>query len=608
MMKTSKIYIAAALALTLAACSEQDDFTQADIANAAIENANAGDVPVAFGTYVGTGGTTRSGEIGEITENDILKGTSTTSAGSGHNVNGFGVFAFNTGSLTWAERDGSSGKEKVIPNFMYNERVYWDTDSWKYSPIKYWPNGIDNQNADNSPSNTATAASVQYLTFYAYAPYTYVTESSGKEKASAASEGYDVEASQKGSVGNGITNITSNSTAGDPIITYSLPASNPTGKNTVDLLWGIRGQLTYEETDAANNTIGALSNSVYNTDLTKQKVDERVRFLFKHALAKIADIKVVYDLDGNGTPTQGYGTDDPNTLVTVSSVTIKPKATTQFYKTGKFNIATGAWDMTEAASYSTELNIAGTNALDDAVKEPAAHPVYSSGWKYSGGSEAFDGVRTSPKSLYTGYDPIMFIPGSSHAPQLTIAVTYIVRTYDGKLDTGASDSEGTWSKVTQTITNDVTLPTLAVNTKYSLVMHLGLTSVKFSAQISGWDEGATTEVWLPSNVVNTTAWTLDEGATQTVHVAANCETYTITLNNITEGVATIDISGDGNYKSDGSSASAPSANSSTVTIKLNANNTASPVSSVITLQGKDSGSANKGDATVITIIQAAKES
>jgi hypothetical protein len=85
--------------------------------------------------------------------------------------------------------------------------------------------------------------------------------------------------------------------------------------------------------------------------------------------------------------------------------------------------------------------------------------------------------------------------------KIKISITYTVSTVDSKLDGG-------YSRVTQTISNEVTLPTLESNQYYTLIMHLGLTSVKFSATVDNWDTTTgtvTEEVWLPSNVVPTPA-------------------------------------------------------------------------------------------------------
>ena len=98
-----------------------------------------------------------------------------------------------------------------------------------------------------------------------------------------------------------------------------------------------------------------------------------------------------------------------------------------------------------------------------------------------------------------------------------MTITYTVRTYDANL--AAVTNETTNTKVVQTITNQVTIPanSLAANKYYKLLIHLGLTSVKFSATVSDWSipgdtngngtiDGSETdeeekEIWLPSNSI-----------------------------------------------------------------------------------------------------------
>ena len=89
---------------------------------------------------------------------------------------GFGVIAYYTGSADY------SAWTKEAPNFMYNTKVYVPEadgtaeshNPWTYSPTVYWPNG--NAIADNAG---ATGTGVGKLSFFAYAPYTAVTPSTG---------------------------------------------------------------------------------------------------------------------------------------------------------------------------------------------------------------------------------------------------------------------------------------------------------------------------------------------------------------------------------------------------------------------------------------------
>lgn len=133
--------------------------------------------------------------------------------------------------------------------------------------------------------------------------------------------------------------------------------------------------------------------------------------------------------------------------------------------------------------------------------------------------------------------------------EFTISVEYLVRTYDENLPVEAVGG-ATCSKVTQTITNNVTM-NLASHKNYTLVLHLGLTSVKFSADVSGWQDDATEQVWLPSNVVSTTATSLALGSSASVNTAGDNTTYAITLTGLTSANNfTASVSADG-----GSSAS-----------------------------------------------------
>jgi len=488
-MKTTSKLILSLAALSLAACSSEDAFNMDDLKQKGEEQAKLADVPVSFGSYIGTAGGTRAGATGEQTTSKLQ-------------TYGFGVFAYNTktSSLT-----SGTAFDTYKPDFMWNQKVTYQSSNWTYTPVKYWPNGIDAANFPNSPSNSATEEATQYLSFFAYAPYADQVELNSTTYTLNPTTGEFENGSNNYSTQDGASGIlkyTHNSTAGDPKVTYKLASSRTLSEN-VDLLWGTRGQATYIETDGTPNTAEL---GTYNVNLTKQTVQERVKFLFKHALAKFGGLKVVADIDGNSSSpgTAGFGTKPDETLITLNSLSIKDKSGT-IGTGGEFDLATGTWSVTSTLSDGTELfdGTGGTNVMNDKVWEPSSTPV----WETNKWTTPDGGVLSSElRDVYSTYDPLLFIPGAT-APQLTVVLSYTVRTYDTKLDPAtASNNEGTWSKVTQTITNSITFPAaLDPNKSYTLVMHIGLTSVKFSAEVSGWDDAATTEViWLPSNVVNYT--------------------------------------------------------------------------------------------------------
>lgn len=497
-MKKTLLFAATALAM-LASCSQSDDLNNAPVVaetNQAVE----------FGTYVGKTPVTRAGTAGSITTTSLKTGT--------HASSGFGVFAYYTGKNDYTysavTTDGSTGQSSTKANFMYNQQVTWTSGktgyigaegdyAWAYAPLKYWPNEVQSGAVDNQ-SGAATAEDYNYggkLTFFAYAPY--VSSATGSE---------------------GITNMTANNVSSDPILTYVVAAD---GKNAVDLLWGTAGTASVNVVGGANAGVSYSSTGTdyqksilpnketspdgytLNADLTKQKTNGKVDFAFKHALAKVGGsttgggaangLLIKLDLD-NGQGDIKDGNKEDATLVTIKDITIVAKAKSaagddKYYQTtqaGTFNLANGRWHITSSEGVSataastthiinqsgTGTNVAGTLNTDIAENSIS----YSSGWKANGNSIA--GVTTTAKNVYaTEASPLVYIPGTY--PELTVTVDYFVRTYDANLD-------GNFSEVEQKITKTITFAeAVKLNKQYNLIIHLGLTGIKFTATVSDWD-------------------------------------------------------------------------------------------------------------------------
>ena len=162
----------------------------------------------------------------------------------------FGVFAYHTKGL-WSE--------SAQPNFMFNQKVIGNgAGSYTYSPVKYWPGGTDD-----------------YVTFFAYAPY--ATSS------------------------NGISIVSSNTSAGLPKIKYTLPADEA---DKVDLL-----NATPEE------NLGP--------------ADGKVHFNFEHSLARIGFLAQI----------AANGWDQQNSRLYINQVTVTAKVPS--YAT--LELGTGEW-------------------------------------------------------------------------------------------------------------------------------------------------------------------------------------------------------------------------------------------------------------------------
>ena len=541
------LFFAASAALMFASCSNDVDFSQADLQKAA-EDAPT---PVQFGTYVGQSLSTRAvgddavaisytkGTIADAT--DVTKGTTALSAAR------FGVFSYytqNTGYDSW------SASTKA-PNFMYNEEMKYDNTAsvWYYDNVKYWPNGED---GNGTASTTAQQKQAGYLSFFAFAPYAAATST---DYTGTAPTGVTAKTTSNTK---GVVAISSNTSTSDVWVKYEM-GSDASESEVVDLLWGTRSATAYNLAKGTETVPDADANgNRYNTDLTKQKTTEKVNFVFKHALAKIggttvsgsesldetpafSGFKVVVDVDGNSaTPKENgidkqstyfaSGFDNTKTLVTLKEVKIQDGKsisddtniswvtgqTSNLNTSGWFDIEKGTWSDTGVGTAGATYNITAnstdavltndTYTLNKDIKEPSSVSNPSGTWSISGTS----GVTTTPKPVFCNekVPSLLVIPGAT--ADLYITVTYVVRTADTKLNNG-------YTEVEQTITNKISLASLTPNKFYSIIMHLGLTSVKFSAEVSNWTidgdtdgngeingtetDGSMTEIWLPSNVI-----------------------------------------------------------------------------------------------------------
>ena len=569
---------AAIAALTLTACQNDVDFTQEDVQNAAA--AAVDDNAIQFGTYLSENMKTRAGYKGSITNNRLKDLTDDGSAVSA-TTNGFGVFAYYTGSNDYNATNGTSAT--LNPNFMYNQQVKWNKDlgdsyitKWTYSPLKYWPNevanvtaaaeangqaGNDDQENDANTNPSFTATPRGNVSFFAYAPYVDFSST-------------DPTGLNQGTDGiiaiNAKTDVSGNSVNGDPILTYKVAADT---KNTVDLLWGVYDNTSKNVNESDNTGVTSTANNnpvvstpidsrtsyaadilqgyTTNADLTKQKTNGTINFLFKHALAKVGGgnagatttpdgkkihkgLMVVLDIDDMQGAEQGgvretFETNYNRTIVTIKDIKISNdlngaesgnkitiNGTTypssddskELKTTGLFDLATGKWTLTEFGNVTQTI---GTT--DDKVSTPSDNGEYSatleeslreykaldsdaspdpvkvtyvstfgSKKEYFNKTSGHEGVTETPKNVFEddNESPLVFIPGQT--PVLRFDIDYVVRTYDENLALG-------YSEVEQKISKIITLPeALILNRQYNILMHLGLTGVKFTASVSNWDD------------------------------------------------------------------------------------------------------------------------
>lgn len=152
-----KIFLFAATAALLTACSSEELTGFESAQQTAADNA------INFSVYTPRN-TTRAGAAGD---NDVAAIA----------TKGFGILAYYTD-------DEKYDKENSQPTFMYNTKVT-SADAgatWTYNPVMYWPNEFGNE---------ATSDYIDYVSFFAYAPYIDVVNETGIPTVKAI-EDYDV--------------------------------------------------------------------------------------------------------------------------------------------------------------------------------------------------------------------------------------------------------------------------------------------------------------------------------------------------------------------------------------------------------------------------------
>ena len=121
--------------------------------------------------------------------------------------------------------------------------------------------------------------------------------------------------------------------------------------------------------------------------------------------------------------------------------------------------------------------------IDSSLKEPSSFTTFAAVPK---------GVVKKALNVYKdASSPLILIPGTK--PVVDITITYIVRTYDEKLGTKKC------SEVPQTVFGRIKFPEIKKNTKYNIVMVIGLNDVKFEAEVEDWTTGVVGQVWNDAN-------------------------------------------------------------------------------------------------------------
>lgn len=464
-MKKSYLVMAAAAAL-FAACSSNDLAESPTVA----QPQTVEDGTVNFDVYANRT-TTRAGLPGSITTASLKTGD--------HKDAGFGVFAYYT--------DNTDYTQYATPNFMYNQQVKWDDASgtWTYTPVKYWPNEF---------GSTANSDDVDKVSFFAYAPWVIVTPTNGMPSS--------------GDKEKNITQMTKNTATGDPVIKYVVdtdPASS------VDLLWGVVPAADTYQAVEGTTAAPSLTGGTPYLDLVKAQTANRIKFDFRHALAKlnvqidafVDDITNTIELDSK-------------TRIYVRSITIggfAVKGALNLNNTmadeplwleydGSKELTAGVVTYYDGRKDGKEATINGEQKSEKPASLNAA--LIEDENTYEGGdfgTSAHAGVTKTPVNLFQtagGADGYIYVIPTSE--QMDVTIIYDVETIDPNLPGYLADGVTHGSSVENRIYKEnVFSVNIEAGKAYQLKLHLGMTSVKFDAEVINWDDAGSEDVDLPHN-------------------------------------------------------------------------------------------------------------
>ena len=462
-----KFYLFAAAAVLFTACVKTQNLDE-------VATIGADGTAVSFDVY--TARATKAGKPQEITTDKLKAGP------------GFGVFAYYT--------DNGKYDQYVKPNFMYNQQVKWNSTPqvWAYEPVKYWP---------NETGDAAVSDDMDYVTFFAYAPYVNAEPSTGAvilpyPLPSAVTLDETVEQHRN------ITGMISNSATGDPKIKYIVDWNPAT---SVDLLWGVQ---------SAGTEIG-----LPFLNQLKPKTADKTNFELKHALAKL---NVQIDAVVDAVLPAGSGQLAAGTKIYVRSITFEG-----FAAKGTLNLNNSVKDIPLWVDYAGIDNLVAEPVtiydgrkdgkegyLDgEAAREKVLglNPVIVQSVPYGNANETA-GVTNTAVNLFVPIDPTA-VPVSATDPiyvipngdPMKVTIVYDVETKDEKLAGYLSDGITHGSTIENTITkaikvsNAIDAANVVMNAgrAYTITLHLGMTSVKVEASVNEWTSGNNVAVDTPAN-------------------------------------------------------------------------------------------------------------
>lgn len=262
--------------------------------------------------------------------------------------------------------------------------------------------------------------------------------------------------------------LVQNSIYNGPAIEYVIPSTLSKG---VDLCWGANATVDIATPAADPETAPVNYYKNPSTGATQHvSTNGKIKFLFKHATSRLDfNLQIFNDVitDGSGHDDAAFGgAIDKNTRISIKSLKLIGNVASK----GVLSLYDGSWD----AQYETQV-LDLTPYLNTKMQNIG----------YTGAAEEIP--------MFGDDEYLYIIPGANYR----IQIEYWVNTYD------TEDPDNT-TLTKNTITSEAVFDA-EQGKAYKYHLNLGMTTVKFDAEIEGWGEENDSEVDLPNNTEFLTA-------------------------------------------------------------------------------------------------------
>lgn len=256
--------------------------------------------------------------------------------------------------------------------------------------------------------------------------------------------------------------------------------------------------------EVADGTDYVAAIPVTKSKSTVNDVDDKVKFNFEHVMSKVGfKVEAIIDELEHGTPAEGQtttnGTEDETNDAAGKTfdATETNIVVTEVSLAGNLDVAGiytwngTTWDLTTTDGTESKTHKLGTADF-------ATTGYYGYDTSVNPASTLNGQLATVEKAqLNNDNSYLMLVP---QAVGINITVKYSVITRDENLATG-------YSKVDNVVSSGDFNFTFAKGKAYNFVLHLGLTSVKLEAEVSGWEDATDYVVNVPLNIADNDAVT-----------------------------------------------------------------------------------------------------